>query len=56
MTPVGGKEIKKYILFTLFKLRSEMKKMIGISGTHDNDPMTYVDRAKARVPAGAEVH
>jgi hypothetical protein len=57
MTPIGGnKEIKKYMA-GLFKLRSEeIKKMIGISGTHDNDPMSYVNRTKARVPGGGGFH
>jgi hypothetical protein len=56
MTPVGGKEIKKYYICALFKLCCEMKKMIGISGTHGINPMTYVDQAKAGVTAGAGVH
>jgi hypothetical protein len=45
MTPVGGKEIKKFIM-TMFKLRADIKKMMSISGTHDSDPMLYVDCAK----------
>jgi hypothetical protein len=55
MSPVGGKEIKKFVGM-LFKLRSEIKKMMSISGTHNNDPMYYVDRAKQRVPGGGVCH
>jgi hypothetical protein len=55
MTPIGGKEIKKYI-FTLFKVRAEMNKMMGVSGTHENDPMFFVDHAKQRVSGGGSVH
>jgi hypothetical protein len=55
MTPIGGKEIKKYI-FTLFKVQAEMNKMMGVSGKHENDPMFFVDHAKQRVPGGGSVH
>jgi hypothetical protein len=55
ITPVGGNEIKKYI-FGLFKLWAEIKKMNGVSGTHDNDPMLFVDSAKQRVSGGGATH
>jgi hypothetical protein len=55
MTPIGGKEIKKYMA-GFFKLWSKIKKMIGVPGTHDNDPMSYVGRAKERVPGGGGFH
>jgi hypothetical protein len=51
VTPVGGKEIKKFIM-SMFKLCADIKKMMSISGTHDSDPMSYVDRAKERVGGG----
>jgi hypothetical protein len=46
-TPIRGHEIKKYIL-GMFWLRADMNKMMAISGTHNNDPLSYVDRAKTR--------
>jgi hypothetical protein len=50
-TPIGGWEIKKYIL-GMFRLRSDIKKMMAISGTCNNDPLSYVDGAKTRVGLG----
>jgi hypothetical protein len=47
-TLVGGAELKKF--FTgLFHLCRDMKALLGVSGTHNNDPMCYVDQAKVRV-------
>jgi hypothetical protein len=51
-TPVGGKEIKKFINW-MFCLQADMNKMMRFSGTHNSDPLSYVDCAKQRVGIGA---
>jgi hypothetical protein len=50
-TTDNGNELCKFIT-GLFKLRREMKAlMMTISGTHNSDPMSFVDTAKKRVKA-----
>jgi hypothetical protein len=53
-TPSGGLELKRYF-FGLFKLCRQMKYLISESGTHSDDPLSYINHAKTTTK-GAAVH
>jgi hypothetical protein len=46
-TPAGSAELKRYF-HGLFKFRHKITDLLGESGTHNNDPMSYVDTAKVK--------